>query len=113
MRQDGQKLILNVIGPISLRVRRLRALQEHCSFFIRLLAFSDIAYVALNNLLVAFHVDVADELHLSDLPPFGFERQVFVAEIAFRLQLSKCILARLLSTEQTDFPKLLAQKFVA
>ena len=45
-----------------------------------------------------FFIDVADELHVPELPLRGLERQIFVAEIAFRLQLSKRVPARLLIT---------------
>jgi pimeloyl-ACP methyl ester carboxylesterase len=61
----------------------------------------------------SFRVDVADELHLPPLPAPGLQRQVFVPEITRLLQLAERGLARRLITEEADFPKLLAQKFVA
>jgi len=52
-------------------------------------ALGDVADVALNDLLVAFLVEVADKLHVPALSIFGLKRQVFVADITLLLQLFK------------------------
>src|ERR1044071_9300873 len=74
-------------------------------------ALHDVADVALNNLTAVFFIDVADKLHFPGLSLFGLERQICIANIACLLQRSKRSLTRLLITEETDFPKLLTEKF--
>src|SRR5689334_22986914 len=107
MRQGGKKLILDGVGRISFRACGLRRCQEQRPFFLRSFSISDVADVALYNLLTIFFIDVADKLHVPKLSACGLQRQVFITEIACSLQLFQSLLARLLITEETDFPKFL------
>src|SRR5512133_1391878 len=52
-------------------------------------AFGDVPNVALYDLAVIHLVDVADKLDFDPLSLLGFERQIFVADITLRLQLTK------------------------
>src|SRR5688500_9606379 len=113
MRHCGEKFIFDAVSPFSISARRLRTLQKKPPFFLKSLAVSDVADVALNNMMAVFFIDVANKLHFAELSVGGLQRQILITEIACYLQLSKCILTRLLIAEQTDFPKLLSQKFIA
>jgi hypothetical protein len=84
--------------------------QEQRPFFLRSLPISDVADVALYNLMSILFIHVADKLHIPKLSVCGLQRQVFVTEVACSLQLFERLLARLLVTEETDFPKLLSQE---
>src|ERR1044071_4010697 len=55
-----RKLILDRVSRVGLRVCRLAALRKQLVIFLCSLAVSDVADIALNNLVIAFRVDIAD-----------------------------------------------------
>ena len=75
-------------------------------------ALGDVADVALDHGLAIDHVRVADELHVDAFALLGLERDVFVADVAFALQLLHRGLALGLVGEETDLPELFPDQFV-
>jgi hypothetical protein len=71
-------------------------------------ALGDVSDVALNDIAMIHLIDVADKFNFNLLPGFRFERQVFVADVAFVLQFSEGGLVLLSISEHTYLPELLA-----
>src|SRR4029450_9323933 len=74
--------------------------------------FGDVPNVALNDLTLIHLVDVADKFDFDPLSLLGFERQIFVANITLRLQLTESGLALCLISEESNLPEFLADKFL-
>ena len=90
------------VAPLQLSHQRHQLVIGLADEFLRVFAIGDVAYVALNDLMAVFPIDVADKLDFSGLP-----------DITFPLQFSKGVLAGLGIREQPDFPELLPDEFVA
>jgi len=67
-------------------------------------ALGDVADIALDDLLAARFIDVADEFHLDQPPVFCSERQIFIADIFIFLQVLEGMLAGFDILECTHFP---------
>ena len=74
-------------------------------------AFGNVPNVALYDLALIHLVDVADKFDLDPLSLLGLERQIFVANITLRLQLTESGPALCLISEETDLPEFLADEF--
>src|SRR6185503_9454253 len=74
-------------------------------------ALSNVPNVALYDLSLIHLVDVADKFDVDPLSLLGFERQIFVANITLRLQLTESGPALCLISEETDLPEFLAHEF--
>jgi hypothetical protein len=75
-------------------------------------AFADVPDIALDDVVIAFPVDVADELDFGLFAGLALEGKVLVADVAVLLKFFVDRLTRLLVGKQTDFPQLLVQKLV-
>src|SRR4030095_7109448 len=75
-------------------------------------AFASVSNVALYDLALIHLVDVADKFDVDPLSLLGFERQIFVANITLRLQLTESGLALCLMSEEPDLPEFLADEFL-
>ena len=103
----------SVAGDKGIRGRGCHGLvaQFACKqFFLRGLALGNITNVTLDNLDSITIIGITHEFDLDPLPFYCFEREVFVADIAFRLQFREHFLALRDVRERADLPKLLAQK---
>ena len=68
-------------------------------------AFGDITEVALDHLLVANLIEIADKLHIQPAPVDGFERQVFITDMLLSLQFFEGGLGSSHAFEWADFPE--------
>ncbi len=74
------------------------------------LAFRDVTDVALNSLMMAFLIDVADEFHLPMHTVRVFEWQVLIADVAHLLQFGKSRFAQCDVPKQADLPQFLPRE---
>src|SRR5688572_27909524 len=74
-------------------------------------AFGNVPNVALYYLALIHLVEVADKFDLHSLSLLGLERQIFIANITYRLLLTTTVLALCLISEDSDLPGLYPDKF--
>ena len=75
-----------------------------------MLAFRDIADVALDHSPAIDQVNVADELHMFTLTRFGFQRDILVTDVLIVLQLPHGFLAGRDILDRADLPERLADQ---
>src|SRR4030095_14045986 len=73
--------------------------------------FGDVPNVALNDLALIHLVNVAYKFDFDPLSLLGFERQIFIANITLRLQLTESDPTLCLISEKSDLPEFLADEF--
>src|SRR5688500_19470306 len=74
-------------------------------------ALGNVPNVALNHSPLIHLLDVDHKFHVDPLSLLGLERQIFIANIALRLQLTESGPAFCLISKETDLPEFLADEF--
>ena len=110
VRHDGQEFIFGARSGFGVFPRALRFDQQALAFGFSVFAFGDVADVALNDAMTIFLIDIADEFHVGAMPRFGFQWQIFIANIFVLLQFSHGGLALIHVLEQTNLPQFLPQQ---
>ena len=93
--------------------KHLESLARLLEFPLGLLALGNVANVALNDFAAVDLINVADKLHVHGPAVAGFQRQVFVTDIGFTLQLPELRLGRFGVFERADLPEFVSQQLLA
>src|ERR1700679_4073527 len=83
-----------------------------CQGVLNLFTFRDVANIALNYVLLTFLVKVGHYFNFAHAAVPALKRQILIADIMFLSQLGEHLAAHFLIFQQTDFPKLLADKLI-